>query len=113
MDTDYKAIADDVREGAKLLRSAMPDVMLPFAEMGKAAYANGAVDAKTKELIAFAIGIVLRCEGCIAFHARSAARRGATREEVIEVIGVATQMGGGPASVYAGKALAAFDAVSK
>jgi alkylhydroperoxidase/carboxymuconolactone decarboxylase family protein YurZ len=50
-----------------------------------------------------------RCDGCIAYHAKGAARRGATREQAAEALGVALLMGGGPASVHAPRALAAFE----
>ncbi len=75
----------------------------------EAASKDGALDAKTKELMALAIGIALRCDGCIAYHTRAAQRHGATREEVAETIGVAVELGGGPAAVYGAEALAAFD----
>ena len=77
--------------------------------MGKAAYGNGALDAKTKELIALAIGITVRCDGCISHHTKRVCELGATRAEVVEVIGVAIHMGGGPSMVYGGEALRAFD----
>jgi AhpD family alkylhydroperoxidase len=69
----------------------------------------GQLDAKTKELMALAIAIAMRCEGCIVYHVRAAAKHGATREQVAETIGVAVEMGGGPATVYGAEALAAFD----
>ena len=62
-----------------------------------------------KELIAFAISIAGRCDGCVAYHAKKAAEAGATREEILETIGVAVQMGGGPSMVYGGEALRAYD----
>ncbi|HEX6296933.1 MAG TPA: carboxymuconolactone decarboxylase family protein [Burkholderiales bacterium] len=58
--------------------------------------------------MALAIGIAVHCEGCVAFHTR-AAFRGATRQEVVETVALAVYMGGGPAVVYGGDALRAFD----
>ena len=81
----------------------------PWARGGKY---DGAIDAKTKELIALAIGITARCDGCLAYHARAAARLGASREEILEVIGVAVYMGGGPSMIYGSEALAAYDGLS-
>ena len=91
------------------LRSQMPEPAKGFAQLAKAAIAPGALDSKTKELIALAIGITARCDGCLAYHARAAARHGATREEVVETIGVSVYMGGGPSMIYGAEALSAFD----
>ena len=68
---------------------------------------TGSIDNKTKELIAVGIAIAIRCEGCIAFHVHDALRAGATKEEVVETIGVAIMMGGGPALMYGCEALQA------
>ena len=92
------------------VRKGVPDVARAFAQLAKASIAPGALDSKTKELIALAIGITARCGGCLAYHARAAAREGATREEIMETIGVSVYMGGGPSMIYGAEALAAFDA---
>jgi AhpD family alkylhydroperoxidase len=94
---------------ARELRQAIPDVLKGFAELHSAAMAEGALDAKTKELIALAIAVSQRCDGCIAAHARGAFKRGATRAEVAETIGVTILMNGGPATVYGPRALDAYD----
>ena len=70
------------------LRRAIPEVYQGFAELSQGAFADGALDRKTKELIAFAIGVVEGCDGCIASHGQAAARAGATRQEAAEAIGV-------------------------
>lgn len=93
------------------LRRAMPETSKGFGAVAKAAIAPGALDSKTKELIALAIGIAARCDGCLAYHARAAARYGASREEIVETISVAVYMGGGPSMIYGAEALAAFDAL--
>ncbi len=92
----------------KDLRSAIPDVYKGFGAMHAAAFKAGALDAKTKELIALAIAITTHCDGCIAAHARGAARNSATEAEVAEMIGVAISMNGGPGTVYGPRAFAAF-----
>jgi AhpD family alkylhydroperoxidase len=102
-------VQDGLRPLATELRRAIPDVLEAFSGLSKAAMAPGALDAATKELIAFAIAITERCDGCIAAHARSAARKGVTREQVAEMIGVTILMNGGPATVYGPRALDAFD----
>lgn len=90
------------------LRALIPSVYEGFGELHKAAFADGAIDKKTKELIALAISIAVRCDGCIASHARGAAMNDATEQEVAETIGVAISMSGGPGTVYGPRALAAY-----
>lgn len=90
------------------LRALIPGVYEGFGQLHSAAFADGAVDKKTKELLALAIAIAVRCDGCIASHARGAALNGATEAEVAETIGVAIAMSGGPGTVYGPRALAAF-----
>lgn len=90
------------------LRSLIPGVYEGFGQMHNAAFAEGAIDRKTKELLALAIAIAVRCDGCIAAHARGCSVHGATEAEVAETIGVAIAMSGGPGTVYGPRALAAF-----
>ncbi len=86
----------------------IPGVYAGFGEMSKAAMASGALDAKYKELIALAIGVVHGCDGCIASHAKAAVRAGASREEAAEAVGVSIMMHGGPATIYGARAYDAF-----
>lgn len=95
------------------IRKGIPGVAKGFQEIAKSAIQPGALDAKTKELIALSIGIAARCDGCLAYHAKAAAKYGATREEIMETIGVAVYMGGGPSMIYGAEALAAFDAFAE
>jgi AhpD family alkylhydroperoxidase len=90
------------------LRREIPEVYKGFGELHHAAFEAGALDTKTKELIALAIGVVEGCDGCIASHAEAAARAGATREEAAEAIGVTFLMKGGPATIYGPRAYDAF-----
>jgi AhpD family alkylhydroperoxidase len=86
----------------------MGDAWSEFSDLHGAAMAEGALSAKSKELIALAIAVAERCDGCIAYHAKAAAYHGATGEEVAEALGVALLMAGGPASVYGPRAWAAY-----
>ncbi len=86
-----------------------PDTMAGFMRLHKAGSTAGALTATEKELIALAIGIVVRCDGCIAFHVHDALKAGASHAEIVEAIGVAILMGGGPAVVYGSQALAALE----
>jgi AhpD family alkylhydroperoxidase len=103
-----KAVLDELRPLHRELRHAIPDVYKAFGDFHQAAFADGALDKKTKELIALAIAVIERCDGCIASHAEGAARAGASREEAAEAIGVAFLMNGGPATIYGPRAYQAF-----
>jgi AhpD family alkylhydroperoxidase len=103
-----KALSANLRE----LRLGAPEVMKAFGTLATTASAGNALDAKTKELMALAIAVSARCDDCIAFHVKAALDRGATREEVMETLGVAIYMGGGPSTMYAGHALAAYSQFS-
>ncbi len=107
--TDYQQVARDFQDGMVTLNQAAPDVVRAFKELMKTTTAPGTLPFKTKELIALAIGISVRCDGCIATHAKAVVNAGATREEVVETIGVAVLMGGGPSVVYGVEALKAYD----
>jgi AhpD family alkylhydroperoxidase len=109
---DYTKIIAGISEKAKALRTDIAPVMQGFDQMAKAALANGALDTKTKELIALAIGVALRCDGCIGFHSKALVKLGATRAEVEEVLGMSVYMGGGPSLMYAADALRAFEQFS-
>ena len=110
MHKNWPAMAEELTAAIKEVRLGAPDVTKAFSAMAQAATAGGALDTKTKELIALAIGITARCDGCLAYHAKAAAKYGASREEILETIGVAVYMGGGPSMIYGAEALAAFDA---
>ncbi|WP_232680090.1 carboxymuconolactone decarboxylase family protein [Nocardioides sp. R-C-SC26] len=90
------------------LRRATPGVYQGFGALSQAAFADGELPARTKELIALAIGVVEGCDGCIASHAQAAVRAGATRQEAAEAIGVTFLMHGGPATIHGARAYDAF-----
>lgn len=103
-----KDLQRDLAAMGRELRDLIPDVYSGYAKLHQAGYAAGEVDVKTKELIALAIAVTKQCDGCIASHARGAARAGATEAEVAETLGVAITMNGGPGTVYGPRALASF-----
>ena len=100
--------ADELRPQGRYLRDRLPGVWSAYANLHKEAMAPGALDAKTKELIALAISVTRQCDGCIGAHARGAVRHGATEAEVAEALGVAVLLNGGPGTVYGPRAMAAF-----
>ena len=95
------------------LRKAIPATAAGFRDLAVAATAPGALDPKTKELMAIALSIAAHCDGCIGFHVKAAIKHGATRDEVAEAIGMAVYMGGGPSMIYGAEALEAFDQLSE
>lgn len=109
MSKEYKAIIADISAYSAELRKLIPETMQGFSGMAKAATQTKLLDEKTKEMIALALGVAARCDGCLGYHAKALAKLGATREEVAEVLGMAIYMGGGPSLMYAADALRAFD----
>ncbi len=101
-------VLGELRQPARDLREQIPDVIGAYASMQRAAMADGALSSKVKELIALAVAVTRECDGCVASHARGAARQNATEEEVAEAIGVAILLNGGPGTVWGPRALAAF-----
>lgn len=108
MTLDYEQFTRNVSSNLVPLRKSVPAVMRGFSDMGRAAMSDAALDAKTKELIALAVGVAACCDGCIGFHAKALVRLGATEAEVHDALGVAVYMGGGPAAMYAANAVEAF-----
>ena len=103
-----RQVLRDLAPQHRELRHAIPDVYQGFGALSRAAFAEGALDRRTKELIALAIGVVEGCDGCIASHAQAAVRAGATRQEAAEAIGVTFLMHGGPATIHGARAYEAF-----
>ena len=109
MEKRYPEYHDHLRGLTAKLGKELPGVVSGFRMLYKETLADGALDTKIKELIALATGVTAGCEGCIASHVRAARRAGATRQEILEAIGVAVLMGGGPAMVYGSHALEALE----
>ena len=106
---DWPAMGDNLRPAIRNLHQAAPQVMKAFREMSGHACSEGALDPKTKELLAVAISVAMRCDPCITYHVDGARRFGATREEIAETLGLAVYMGAGPSAMYAAQALEAYD----
>lgn len=109
MKTNYIDYHEHLEERLAQLGRELPGPMTGFARLHRKAVEEGALPAKVKEMMALAISIVLGCEGCIAYHVHDAVDAGATRAELLETIGVALLMGGGPGSIYAAHALDAIE----
>lgn len=109
----YHDVAAELRAPTRELCQAIPDTWAGFAAMHQSAMAEGALPTRVKELMALVVGVVEHCDGCVVYHARAAAAAGATEEEVAEALGVALLMNGGPASVWAPRAFAAYREFSR
>lgn len=109
MSEKFGEITKNISTHLGKLRQEMPEVMAGFSAMAKAATKDGALDKKTKELIAMALAVANHCPGCIGFHAETLVKLQTTRAEYIEMLGMAVYMGGGPSLMYAAEALEAFE----
>jgi AhpD family alkylhydroperoxidase len=113
MEKNYSELTKRISGDIRKLRKDMPDTMQAFSALAQAATRDGALDKKTKELIALALGVAARCDGCIGFHTEALVKLGATRQEVEETLGMAVYMGGGPSLMYAADAIAAYEQFEK
>jgi len=104
---------DEMHGQLRKLNKAIPEVTKAFAGGSASVKTDGALDVKTKELIAVAIAVADSCEPCVNFHIEVLIKAGGSREELGEALGMAVQMGGGPALMYAAKAMDCFDALSE
>lgn len=109
MHMDWKELLSGLSGPLRELRGGAPDVMRGFSAVAQAALKPKALDTKTKELLALGIGVALRCDDCIGFHVKAAIEQGATRDEILETLGLAIYMGAGPSVMYAAHAIEAFD----
>ena len=112
MTKKYKEVTSDIMLALSKIRQEMPDVMDGFGALAQAATKDGALNKKTKELIALALGIAAHCDGCIGFHTQALIKLGVTREEFLETLSMAIYMGGGPSLMYAAEALKAYEEFS-
>lgn len=113
MSDSFTQVTQNISTELSKMRKEMPEVMNGFSQLAQAALKEGALDKKTKELIAMALAVANRCPGCIGFHAQALIKLEASREEFLEMLGMAIYMGGGPSLMYAAEALSAFEEFSK
>jgi AhpD family alkylhydroperoxidase len=109
MSKSFKTITQDISKALTTFRKEAVTPMQGFDTMAKSAMAEGSLSALDKELIATAIAVATRCDGCIGFHVRALVRMGATREQINEMLAVTVYMGGGPSLMYAAEVLRAYD----
>ena len=109
MHKNWPELTTQMSGALREVRGGAPEVMKGFSALARAALEPKALETKTKELIALAISVATRCDACVGFHAEAAVRQGATRDEVMETMGMAIYMGAGPSVMYAAQAVEAFD----
>ncbi|MDE5455891.1 carboxymuconolactone decarboxylase family protein [Bradyrhizobium sp. CSA112] len=105
---DWKVQLANTRKAAATLTEANPKFVQAFQALNAAQGANGHLDAKTRELIALAVAVTTRCDGCISSHAAAARQAGATEGELAEALGTAIALNAGAAYVYSVRAMDAF-----
>jgi AhpD family alkylhydroperoxidase len=107
---DWANYRRQLGEGVKDLGKLSPDTLKGYAALSNAGRGADVLGAKTRELIALAVAVTVRCDGCIATHTEAAAKHGASREELAEALGVAIAVNAGAALVYSARTLDAFAA---
>jgi AhpD family alkylhydroperoxidase len=82
-----------------------PGTVRGYRELGDAGTKTAHLDAKTRELLAIAVGVTRQCDGCITTHVHAARKQGATKEEIAEALGVAIAVNAGAALVFSARAM--------
>jgi AhpD family alkylhydroperoxidase len=106
---DWNEYRKQLAVGVKELGQLSPDTIRGYIELSSAGQKKNLLGAKTRELIALAVAVTLRCDGCITVHTEAAIKNGATKEEIAEALGVATTVNAGAALVYSARAMDAFE----
>ena len=110
---DWNNYRQQILAGVGDFGKLSPDTVRGYMSLSGAGAKTGHLDAKTRELIALAVSISLRCDGCITVHSEAARKLGATKEEIAEALGVAVTVNAGAAIVYSTRTLDAFAAASE
>ena len=87
-----------------------PEIIRGYRALSDAGSKTGKLDPKTRELISLAVAVSLRCDGCITTHTTAAIKKGASKEEIVEALGVAISVNAGAALVYSARVMDAFHA---
>jgi len=105
----YNQITQEISDSLAKLRFEAPEIMKGHSDLAVLATKDGVLDKKTKELIALALGIASRCDVSVLLHTQILIKLGVTKQEIVEVIGLATYMGGASSLMCASNALKAFE----
>ena len=110
---NWQQLLEEAMKSFGELAKSNPKIMAGIKTFDEAGSAHGALDAKTRELIALAVACTTRCDTCIGVHAKAAVAAGATKQELTEALAVAIGLNAGAAFVYSARAVDAFDVLSK
>jgi AhpD family alkylhydroperoxidase len=105
---DWNEYRKQLTGGVKEIGQLSPDTIRGYMELSAAGQKSNLLGAKTRELIALAVAVSLRCDGCITVHTEAAIKQGATKEEIAEALGVAVTVNAGAALVYSTRVMDAF-----
>jgi AhpD family alkylhydroperoxidase len=106
---DWNDYRKQLAAGVKEVGQLSPDTIKGYVELSSAGQKTDLLGAKVRELIALAVAVPARCDGCITVHAEAAIKRGATKEEIAEALGVAIAVNAGAALVYSARVMDAFN----
>src|ERR1700681_3637954 len=106
---DWNDYRTQLAAGGKEIGQLSPDTIKGYMALSAAGQKTDLLDAKVRELIALAVAVTLRCDGCITVHTEAAIKRGATREEIAEALGVAMTVSAGGAFVFSARVMDAFN----
>ena len=109
--TDMSDKAAETKGRVSTFAKAAPNLFDGFSRLAKTATSEGTFSAAQKELIATGMGVIQGCEDCILYHVDAAKKHGAEEADLVEVLEVAVEMGGGPAVMYGAKALEVFRSI--
>ena len=107
---DWADYRRQLGKGVKELGQLSPDTLRGYTALSNAGQRSDVLGAKTRELIALAVAVTVRCDGCIATHVEAALKHGATREEIAEALGMAIAVNAGAALVHSARTLDAYAA---
>jgi len=110
---NVKSFYEKFKKDSGKMRQELPEMTAAFSDLFQNTMSQGALDVKTKELIALAAGMAVRCDPCIYLHVQKCIAAGATRKEILETAAVVVMMQGGPAFTYTPKILDALEALGQ
>lgn len=110
---DWKQYRDEIAARLRDIRAVKPDIMKALGELHHANSSFVHLDAKTREMVALAIPVTWRCDGCINAHGEAAAKAGASKEEMVEALSVAIMVNAGAAMVHSARTMDAFAIYTK
>lgn len=105
---NWVELLKNARGAAGALMKVNPKLTTAFQGLNAAQNGAGALDTKTRELIALAVAVTTRCDSCIASHASAARAAGVTEAELSDALGTAIALNAGAAYVYSVRAMEAF-----